>query len=373
MPSRSTPPRAGRRYIVLVFIIMMAAGGWTALWAYASSRAQQAIEAWRAHEAAAGRVFGCGGQEIGGYPFRIEVTCTPATAEFRRVTPAAAVSVPRIHAAAQIYQPGLMIGEFEGPVRIGEAGKPAQFEANWSLAQASVRGLPTPERVSLVFDRPRLDRFADGRQETLFDARHLELHGRPAAPDRTGKPAIETGLRLQQASFPTLPAQTARPIDAVIDAVLRGVSDFEPKPWRERLRELQASGGRIEITRARVQQGNTIAVGTGALTISPAGYLDGELRVTVAGLDDFLHAIGADQKLKTSPAMDKLAGALDRLAPGLGNVAREKVSANIGNGIGALGQPAELDGKRAVSLPLRFDNGAVFLGPLPLGHLPALL
>jgi hypothetical protein len=373
MPSRSRPFNARRRYIILMTVVVVAAGGWTALWAYASGRAKQAIDDWRAHEASAGRIFGCGSQEIGGYPFRLEVTCTPATFEFQRTAPPASVSVPRIHAGAQIYQPGLMIGEFEGPVQIGGTGKPAQFEANWSLAQASVRGLPTPERVSLVFDRPAVDRLAAGRRETVFAARHLEIHGRPVPAEQAGKPGIETGLRLEQGSFPALPAEAARPIDAVVDAVLRGVNDFEPKPWRERVRELQASGGRIEIKQARVQQGDTIAVGNGSLGVTAAGYLDGELRVTVAGLDQFLHAIGADRELKTSPAMDKLAGALDRLAPGLGNFARDKVSANVGTGISALGQAATLEGHPAVSLPLRFKEGAVFLGPLPLGRTPALL
>ena len=30
-----------------------------------------------------------------------------------------------------------------------------------------------------------------------------------------------------------------------------------------------------------------------------------------------------------------------------------------------------LEGRKAVSLPLRFSDGAVFLGPVPLGVIPA--
>jgi hypothetical protein len=70
--------------------------------------------------------------------------------------------------------------------------------------------------------------------------------------------------------------------------------------------------------------------------------------------------------------MDKLAGALNRIAPGLGDVARQQASANIATGINLLGEPATLEGKPAVILPLRFDNGAVFLGPIPVGVTPAL-
>ena len=96
------------------------------------------------------------------------------------------------------------------------------------------------------------------------------------------------------------------------------------------------------------------------------------MRVTVAGLEPFLAAIGAQQMVQTSPTMDKLAGALDRLAPGLGNVARQQAGANIRLGINMIGEQTTLEGKRAVTLPLRFDDGAVLLGPIRIGTTPAL-
>jgi hypothetical protein len=40
--------------------------------------------------------------------------------------------------------------------------------------------------------------------------------------------------------------------------------------------------------------------------------------------------------------------------------------------INLMGQPAELEGKRAVMLPLRFDDGLVSLGPLKIGMTPSL-
>ena len=96
------------------------------------------------------------------------------------------------------------------------------------------------------------------------------------------------------------------------------------------------------------------------------------MRVTMAGLEQFLAAIGAQQKVQTSPNMDKLVGVLDRLAPGLGDVARQQAGANISLGINLLGEQTTLEGKRAVALPLRFSDGAVFLGPIPIGNTPAL-
>jgi hypothetical protein len=40
--------------------------------------------------------------------------------------------------------------------------------------------------------------------------------------------------------------------------------------------------------------------------------------------------------------------------------------------INALGKEAELEGKNARSFPLRFADGAVFLGPIKVGQIPPL-
>jgi hypothetical protein len=365
--------RTRRRYLATVIFVLALFAGWSLFWWYAAGRAGDVIADWRTHEAAAGRDFGCGSQDIAGFPFRIEVTCRPVTAEFHNFSPPLDVRLPRILVAAQIYDPTRLISEFDGPVSIGGAGATPEFEANWALGQSSVHGLSSrPERVSLVFDAPELDHVAGGTRDVWLKAQHLELHGRIAEPSADGKSGIETALRVRQATLPAIHPAAAQPIDAMIDAVLRGVTDFSPKPWKARFRELQAAGGRIEVPEARVSQGDILAVGKGALMLNASGHLDGQIEVTIAGLQQFLDEIGAKQMIQTSPAMDKLAGALDRLAPGLGNAAREQLSANLGAGIDALGQKTTLEGRPAVALPLRFEDGAMLLGPIPIGKTPAL-
>ena len=46
---------------------------------------------------------------------------------------------------------------------------------------------------------------------------------------------------------------------------------------------MQARDGSIEISSARVQQGDVIAVGAGTLSLTPRGGLDGQMQVTVVG------------------------------------------------------------------------------------------
>ena len=365
--------RRMRRYISLVILVAALIGGWSWFWRYTTDKAQAAVEGWRAREAKAGRVYNCGSQTIGGYPFRFEVNCNNASAEFRSNQPPVEVKASSVLVAMQVYDPTLLISEIHGPLTIADIGHAPKIIADWKLGQSSVRGTPkSPERVSLMFDEPVVDLVSGDTNVNLLRAKRIEVHGRIAAGSAANNPVIEFVLRLDHASAPAFNPATVAPVDADVTGVLRGLGDFSPKPWRERFRALQKKGVRIDITRARLRQGETLAVGSGSLSIDPNGRLDGQLKVTVAGLEPFLIAIGAQRAVQKSPNIDKVAGMLDRLAPGLGGIAREQAGAHLSLGISMLGQPASLEGRNAVTLPLRFQQGIAYLGPIALGSAPAL-
>jgi hypothetical protein len=348
-------------------------GGWSWFWHFAADKAQAAVEGWRAREAKAGRIYTCGEQHLGGFPFRFEVSCDKASAVFQSNQPPVEVKTGSVLVAAQVYQPNLLISEFVGPLTIADLGQAPKIVANWKLGQSSVRGTPkAPERVSVVFDEPVVDLVSGDRHTNLLHAKHIEIHGRIAEGSAADNPVIELAFTLERASAPAFNPATVQPVDVDIVAVVRGLGDFAPKPWHERFRELRRKGGRIEIRQARVKQGDTLAVGSGSLSIGPNGQLDGQLSVTVAGLEPFLIAIGATQSVQKSPNMDKVAGMLDRLSPGLGDVARQQAGANLSLGINMLGQQTLLEGRQAVTLPLILKDGVAYLGPIPLGPTPAL-
>ncbi len=373
MARNPTARRRIWRYISLLMLVAILFGGWSWLWRYAASKAEVTLDGWRAREAKAGRIYACGSQTIGGYPFRFEVDCQQASALFQSNQPPVELKTNGMLVASQIYDPTSLISEFRGPLTIAETGKAPNIVVNWKLFQSSLRGTPaSPERASIVLDRPAADRISGTSQQSILRAKHIEIHGRIVEGSAAYRPVIEMALQLDHAAAPDLHAATAEPVDADIIAVLRGLNDFAPKPWPERLRELQAAGGGIEVTRARVQQGETIAVGNGVLSLNANGRLEGQLRVTVVGVEAFLNSIGAQQMVQASPTVEKLSGALDRLVPGLGAAARQQAGANISAGINLLGEQGILEGKRAVTVPLHFNDGAVFLGPIPIGNTPAL-
>ncbi|MGH6677504.1 MAG: DUF2125 domain-containing protein, partial [Bradyrhizobium sp.] len=163
--------------------------------------------------------------------------------------------------------------------------------------------------------------------------------------------------------------------------------DFAPKPWPQRFREILAAGGLVEIVLSRVQQGEVIAVASGSLGLNAEGRLDGELQMTVAGLDKLIAALGIEKMLdegvpqatldRVAPGvktadLNHLFGALDRAIPGLGKLVQDNANIGIQAGVNALGAAATLEGRKARAFPLRFVDGAVFLGPLKVADVPPL-
>ena len=364
---------SSRRYVVLIVLVALLLGGWSAFWYVAAGKAQDMLEGWRAREAKAGRTYTCREEALGGFPFRFEFRCSGAAAQIKSSRIPFEARTGGVTVVSQVYDPTLLIGEYQGPLTVSPPGGPAELTINWKLFQSSLRGTPSrPERLSLSFDRPAIDAMDNGHARPVLRAEHLELHGRLIEGMVTQKPVVEVALRANGAFAPGVRALSAQPVDAVADMVLRGLNDFAPKPWPERFREIAANGGKIDVTEARVVQGETLAVGSGTLTISAAGRLQGQLRLTIAGLEPFLKSIDAQNLVQSAPSMDKLASALDRLSPGLGQAAKQQVGANLSAGINMLGQQTTLEGRPAVALPLRVDEGRVYLGPIPLGETPPL-
>ena len=381
-PGIAAPPRRRLWPVVLpVCVVVVLAAVWCALWYYAAGIADRTMSGWMAREAAAGRVYSCGSQAISGFPFRIEADCTTVGAAINSTQPPFAVSAKDVSVAAQVYRPTLLIGEISSPVTVAEPGQPPSFVANWSRARASVSGLPPePDSVSVTLDRPRVDRMVGANGTTIFAADNAEFHGRVVGGSAANNPVIDALLTFTAATTPTLHPLLADPMQGEVDVVFRGFRDLTPRPWPQRFREMQASGGNIEITRLRLERADAIIVGAGTLTVNANGKLNGLIRVGIAGLANIVPKLGIDRLI--GRGIDKLNGgsgqaqqglsALDRLMPGLGGAVRDSAAASVIDSLNKMGQPTEIDKKPAIVLPLNFSDGFVSLGMLPLGEVPAL-
>ena len=385
-----TSPIAPRRRLWPVFVmpalVLIAAAAWSGVWFYAASHVDEKFDEWRTREAKSGRAYECASRSVAGFPFRMEVRCgdpvvtlTSQTADRTQLT----ARLKDILVVAQVYDPTKIIAEFTGPATVSAGAEAPSFVAGWATGRASASGLPTPQRVSLVFDDPAVDRMSGSTQSPLLRAKHLELHTRLLEGSLSNNPVVETALLVNAGSLQGLHPILAEPFDADIRALLRGLKDFSPKPWPERFREIQAVGGRLDFTQSRVQQGESIAVAAGSLGITPNGYLDGELTMTVAGMERIVAQLGIDKLLmdgvpqstvdRIAPGVsaqdvNKVIGALDRMIPGLGNLARKNANAGVVAGINMLGQASTLEGKPARAFPLKFTEGVISIGPLRIAQ-----
>ena len=165
-------------------------------------------DAWRAQEAKSGRVYDCAKRSVAGFPFRLEVRCDGAsvslvsqTAEQAATQAPITAKLGEILVVAQIYDPKLLIAEFTAPATISDRGQPPSMVVNWSKARSSVVGLPAvPQRASIVFDDPAIDRVNGSVQAPLARAKHIELHGRLAEGSPSDHPVIETVLKIEGGS-----------------------------------------------------------------------------------------------------------------------------------------------------------------------------
>jgi len=354
-----------------LIIVVVLAAAWSGFWYYAARAAEVRINDWQAQQARAGRVFSCGSQTVGGFPFRIEVRCGDAAVELRDTQPPLALKLKQILVVSQVWDPKLLIAEFTGPLMVSDPGQPPYVNATWTLAQASVRGTPkAPERASVAVDGLRLDGAQAGN--LLFESKRAEFHARVQYGSWPHNPAVDLAVKLAGATAPAVHALAAQPFDADILAVLHGISELAPKPLPAWLREWQAAGGKLEIQNARLAQAESLANATGTLALTQQGRLDGALRLTVAGIERFMPTIGGEKGASLS--LDRVAPALnaiERAVPGLAQRITPQRQQSLQAGLLALlGQPAEIEGRQGVAVPLRFSDGKAMFGPFPLGQVP---
>jgi len=394
MPDMTPAPRRRPlwRLFIMPALVVVAAIAWSGFWFYAASEVGVRADAWAAQEAKAGRVYQCGKRSVAGYPFRLEVRCDDASVSLVSQTAGApslfTARLGEILVVAQIYDPKRLIAEFKAPATISDRGQPPSLNVNWTVGRSSVVGLPAvPERVSIEFDNPSINRVNGPVQTPLARASHVELHGRLAEGSTIADPVIETVLQIAGGSVQELHPLLAAPFGADVQTRLSGLKDFSPKPWPDRFREMQAAGGKVEIVRSRIQQGDLIAVAAGTLGLNANGRIDGELQMTVTGIEKVIPALGIDKMLEQgvpqatldrvapgvkSKDLTNLFSALDRAIPGLGKAVQQNANVGVAAGINSLGTEAELEGKKARAFPLRFVDGAVFLGPLRVALIPPL-
>jgi len=372
MATSAFPSRVSRRrlwpLLLLVSLIAALAVAWTGLWLYGAAQAKTEFAAWREQERQAGRQQDCASLSVGGYPLGIKVRCVGADFELREF-PGYRLALQSAVGGVQVYDPGLMTSELTAPLSISPRGGAPDYSINWNAGQASMRGQPPQaESGTLVFDDLSVHDRRSGGNDPLLRAQRFEVEGRRAVGSHADAQAVEIILKMRNTFAEKIHPALARPTDADATTIVYGLGDLSRKPLPDLLRQWQAHSGAVEITRARLQQDDIIAVGTGAMRLTEHGDLDGNMQFTIVGIEKMLRRFNLEQ-LMAEGRMGSAINTLDQLIPGLGGMARRSAAPGL---VALLGRRAELEGKPATTLSVRFVEGRMFLGPIPVGTVPPL-
>lgn len=282
-----------------------------------------------------GKTITCGDLDIRGFPFRVGVYCerTALDDDQKRL----GLTAGELRTAAQIYRPGHIISELDGPLTI--TTKTNQIEARWNNLQAStVVDLSKLDRASIIATEPNIDlKITEFRSLAKVKAKDVKIHLRQNGADLDLALSSVDLEMLNRKGRQFLPKAQFELVSTVLE---KGyfLNHSEPQSNLSlRNSDLTLHGLSLAM------ENQTSILLKGPLKISPNGLVSGELDVTLTNLP------GAE------PIVRKLRPDLARNFD------------NIVNILSALNQSGSGD---EIKIKVTLKNGAASAGLIPLGIIP---
>ncbi len=343
--------RRNKRWIMAPLIIFVViAVAWSVFWFYAAGQIETRLDAALERSAAQGRAITCAERSVSGFPFRFELRCEAPALSVNRDDERFTLNGGSLVGVAQIYRPQHIILQLQGPVTLASPDMPRTMQVRFASAAASaVLSFSGPERISLVLTDVEADVGDDTSRTLILGKSSFEAHLR-ASPAPDAKPGTyDLVSRLDCAALPVVDAKLgAAPMKLEIQGTITGMSDWSSRPFPDRLRAWQASGGSLHLVLAQLDRAETSVKATGDVTLDVEGRPDGKLFVALAGADI-------------------LAGKLKDQG-----LIKPNVAQLFTVGLSMLGKPSNISGKPAVEVPLTLREGRASLGAFPVGTLEPL-
>lgn len=344
---------ATRKLKWLAGVVVALVAIYSAVWAYLAHRLDEGAETAIARAAAEGTVIACEGRDVRGYPFRLGLHCEATGVALADGTE---VQAGAFRSAAQVYRPGLVISELDGPLAVdGPAGL---VQATWDVARASTRfgterlsdGRVNVSDVALTLQP---DTGGDTVEATIAALRGFV---RPNGEN------VDVALTVDDLDPAPIDGRDAPPIDLNVDATVTDAA----AALAYRGQPPQSLRGRTVVLRAA----DVALVGGGRLGAS------GEVAVDAEGLATGTLDVAFTDLAATADALASLVPEYEepiRTVAGL-------LGGGGGGGFlsGLLGGDQEAPTAAAAEEPeersatITLDRGRARLGIIPLGSVPAL-
>ncbi|MBR0554242.1 DUF2125 domain-containing protein [Ciceribacter sp. L1K23] len=329
-PSTTPPSRKILRLgLAVVAVCIVYTGGWH----LAATTLEQRIETIFEKQNPLGAVVECQNRELRGFPFRIGLFCEKLAFDDHRNGISA--SFGDFRSAAQIYAPGHIVSELDGPGEIRSTNG-TRVSLQWHMLRSSVvtstayleRSSAESQGLRATVVTPDVPVFDVA---TASSEMHIRRNGEDLDYAAIGRD-IRIAVRDSQLTLP--------PFSASVDLTVADRAD---------LMDYDRSGGAIYGTKGQLRrvtfdfgEGRVVML-SGPLEVGEDGRLNGKLRVElegISGLADTLKAVMPDAANEIDTASNLLT--------------------------------ALFGGNQKGATDIRIRNGVVTLGLFPIGEIPPL-
>lgn len=318
--------------------LLLLLGLWSGLWVWARGQTLARMDAAVSGLTNAGYQVGWGKREIGGYPFRLDVTLT----DFELREPSGwAVQAPVLEGEAYLHAPThWLVAAPQSLTFVRPQAGPVKVTGKLIRASVSHFDQNPPafdfEGVNLTFQP------APGAQPfSLSAADRVEFHLRQGPDDEGGVFFnVDNGKARLQGLFARIAG--GKPISITWNSTLSKMSAFSGRDWPDAVRNWGAAGGQMTVRQAGVTAGEAlIGASAGTLTVGSDGRLRGVLPVTLRQAPRALGAMGESGVLPPETAQ------------AAATVAQAREGAN-----------------QTAQATLNFEAGRTTLGPVAIGPAP---
>ena len=330
----------------LLKFIIIAAAAWSGYWFVGAKGSRAGFEAWFAQQRSQGMIAEYSDFALQGFPNRFDAGFSDITlADPRR---GFAWTAPFFQILALSYKPNHLIAVWpdrqtlttpEGIFDITSEDMRASLKLEASTRLGLQEAIMTVARLVVTPARQAIEP-TSVEKLTLAVAHVAETKARYRLGLEADGITPAATLVAQIDPAQTLPKQVS---DIRADITVR----FD-RPWDRLALEAPLPQPRqIEITEVVAKWGRLRLLASGTLEVDASGAVTGVIRIKVRNWRDMI-------------ALAVRAGAL-----------KEGMAGPVEKALGLMAQSA--DDPEAVDIPLRFDQGFIFLGPVSLGPAPVLL
>jgi hypothetical protein len=320
-----------RRFVIFGAVIAVIVAIWSAGWLVIAGQIRTEVDRLALNDGQTAPRLACGTLNVAGYPFRFNITCADATITAGDLS----FALPRIEAAALVFQPTLYHVRGASPLTVKDAFLGGENRIAWTSLEGSLRLADWSRlaRLSLVADEAA---WADTLvTETLIgSATRAELHliDVPARHDPAAGRAVLEGYLLLDGT--AIPSWTVADGDLTATVELTGLPDSLLALPADPLRDWQAAGGALTITEIKAWEGEDTVTVTGEMSLSAEGLANGTIEIVSQGVAN-----------RTAAAMPPELQPLIFGFPGEDGTSRQRLS---------------------------FTNGLLIIGMLPILQIPPL-